>query len=455
MNKQNNQLTLSVIATLIAGIALIYTLIMFPQIIFAVAGISLVFLIAATILTQNIISFITRRERIRNSQIQNCIDDISSQIETMGMTQSRLAKATFLYTRQTSQTLSLLENNYAESQEALYKNLMALSNAQNKSTKLMIKYDQSNTTKVISTLKELRNQLSDTMIQGFDQIQPNNNEVVEVLEDIVVYLKSQSTNIDQSMSSQLNNVARELQNISNSIQQVQVSIPNIAQAATPVMQQPVSVAPVPETPVEDLLNPSVPEVSSTEEIPVENVVEEAIEETPEVTETATENIEETPKITETATEDTNETETIPEDTSKDITKSHAEEPEADMTPAAEEDTPEEEKPFTPTFKVVGKEDPVEDDPNKQLSADEIAALFAAADPAPKKPETAKEEPVMDDPNKQLSPDEIAALFAAAEPSPKKEEAVKAPEPIKVEPISDDPNKQLSPDEIAALFASLG
>ncbi len=447
MNKQNNQLTLSVIATLIAGIALIYTLIMLPHIIFAVAGISLVFLIAATILTQNIISFITRRERVRNSQIQNCIDDISSQIETMGMTQARLAKATFLYTRQTSQTLSLLENNYAESQEALYKNLTALSNAQNKSTKLMIKYDQSNTTKVISTLKELRNQLSDTMIQGFDQIQPNNNEVVEVLEDIVVYLKSQSTNIDQSMSSQLNNVARELQNISNSIQQVQVSIPNIAQAAASVMQQPVSVAPAPETSVEDLLNPSVPEVPSTEEIPVENVLEEAIEETP--------------KITETATEDTNETETIPEDTSKDITKSHVEEPEVDMTPIAEEDTPEEEKPFTPTFKVVGKEDPVEDDPNKQLSPDEIAALFAAADPAPKKPEkaeepeAAKEEPVMDDPNKQLSPDEIAALFAAAEPSPKKEEAVKAPEPVKVEPISDDPNKQLSPDEIAALFASLG
>lgn len=63
------------------------------------------------------------------------------------------------------------------------------------------------------------------------------------------------------------------------------------------------------------------------------------------------------------------------------------------------------------------------DPNKQLSADEIAALFANAEsiaepePAPEpepEPEPAEEKPPMpdlSDPNKTLSPDEIAALFA--------------------------------------------
>ena len=45
MNKQDNRLGLSVVATLVAGIALVYTLIMFPQIIFAVAGISFIFII--------------------------------------------------------------------------------------------------------------------------------------------------------------------------------------------------------------------------------------------------------------------------------------------------------------------------------------------------------------------------------------------------------------------------
>lgn len=71
------------------------------------------------------------------------------------------------------------------------------------------------------------------------------------------------------------------------------------------------------------------------------------------------------------------------------------------------------------------------DPNKQLSPDEIAALFAQATPA-SEPEPAYDEPdislddiindkaeepaptaiVSDDSNKQLSPEEIAALFAS-------------------------------------------
>ncbi len=70
--------------------------------------------------------------------------------------------------------------------------------------------------------------------------------------------------------------------------------------------------------------------------------------------------------------------------------------------------------------------------------------------------------VSGDPNKALSPDEIAALFAQAsapapEPAPEPEPAP-APEP-KADPFAgldlSDPNKALSPDEIAKLFAAAG
>lgn len=73
-------------------------------------------------------------------------------------------------------------------------------------------------------------------------------------------------------------------------------------------------------------------------------------------------------------------------------------------------------------------------------------------------------PVTDDPNKKMSPDDIAALFASAnlelEPEPSATapktaiEALSKPasEPT---PVSDDPNKKMSPDDIAALFASAG
>ena len=154
-------------------------------------------------------------------------------------------------------------------------------------------------------------------------------------------------------------------------------------------------------------------------------------------------------------------------------------------------------------------DTTDSDPNRQLSADEIAALFASANagatepeseptekvitqpvteapqlPAPEpvvEPGPAAEEAVADttnsDPNRQLSADEIAALFASAnagatepESEPAEEvitepvtEAPQAPEP---EPVSEpepakspvvdlnNTNRNLTPDEIAALFSSM-
>ena len=446
MNKQDNRLGLSVVATLVAGIALVYTLIMFPQIIFAVAGISFIFIIAAFILTQNILIYNHQKEKASIQQIRDCIDEVSTQMETMGNSRSQIEKATFLYTKQTAKTLSILENNYTESQEALYKNLTALSSAQNKSTKLMLKYDQSNTTKVISTLKDLRNHLSETMVQGFDQIQPDNTEVVKALEDIVLYLKSQSFGMDQSMSLQLNNVAHELQNISNSIQNVQIPTErtpvNAMQAGDPIS----SAAPINEEALNAVPDATEEEISDTTATEVtedilDTYIAEAIEDAPDT------------EISDTTITD------IPENDYADL--------------EVIEELPEEpeEESFKPTFTVVGKEpepatepepvSTVSEDPNKLLSPDEIAALFAAADPTPKKAEKKEEPepvavtPVSDDPNKQLTPDEIAALFAAADPAPKKAEKKEEPEPVAVTPVSDDPNKQLTPEEIAALFASMG
>ena len=154
-------------------------------------------------------------------------------------------------------------------------------------------------------------------------------------------------------------------------------------------------------------------------------------------------------------------------------------------------------------------DTTNSDPNRQLSADEIAALFASAnasatepelepaekvitEPVTEAPQVPEPEPVVEpspaaeeavadttnsDPNRQLSADEIAALFASANASatepelePAEEvitepvtEAPQAPEP---EPVSEpepakspvvdlnNTNRNLTPDEIAALFSSM-
>ena len=144
-------------------------------------------------------------------------------------------------------------------------------------------------------------------------------------------------------------------------------------------------------------------------------------------------------------------------------------------------------------------DTTNSDPNRQLSADEIAALFASAnegtveaesepaeevitEPVPEvKAEPIAEEAQADsgssDPNRQLSADEIAALFASANggtgeaksepaeetitepvteaPQTPEPEPASEPEPAKP-PVVDlnNTNRNLTPDEIAALFSSM-
>ena len=163
-------------------------------------------------------------------------------------------------------------------------------------------------------------------------------------------------------------------------------------------------------------------------------------------------------------------------------------------------------------------DTTNSDPNRQLSADEIAALFASAnagatepesdpaeevitEPVTEAPHVPEPEPVVEpspaaeavtepspaaeavadttnsDPNRQLSADEIAALFASAnagatepesEPAEKviTEPVTEAPQAPETEPVSEpepakspvvdlnNTNRNLTPDEIAALFSSM-
>ena len=498
-NKPENKLAFSVLATLTTGIALVYTFIMFHRIVFAVVGVGVLFLITAYILTQNIIAYITMRNKSMNVQIKNYIDDISHQIETMNGVQSKLGKATYLYTRQAAEKVTNLENNYTESQAALYKNLSTITNTQNKATKLMIKYDLNNTTKLISTIKDMRNHLSETMVQGFDQIQPNNDDVVAVLNDIVSYLKSQPQQVNQGLSIQLNNVAHELQNISTSIQQVQVpanTVPTQASVNPTNYSAPsyttadvVNTETVPtestfdQEPVPEATNVITEEAVMPETIMTEEAVPTQETASTDITENVTDTIPSVDTIEETITPDISATD-IPatENTSEASANTIPDDTVAEPTEAAVAENPADDIPASDNISgIEGKSS------NDMLSADEIAALFAAADPTPKKEEPVVEsveeeepftptftvvgkstEPVeeteeptkvatigdviaSDDPNRQLSADEIAALFAAADPAPKKEEPVAAEVPAT--PVTDDPNRQLSPDEIAALFAA--
>ena len=87
-------------------------------------------------------------------------------------------------------------------------------------------------------------------------------------------------------------------------------------------------------------------------------------------------------------------------------------------------------------------DTTNSDPHRQLSADEIAALFASANAGATEPESEPAEEVITEP--------VTEAPQAPEPEP-----VSEPEPAK-SPVVDlnNTNRNLTPDEIAALFSSM-
>ena len=87
-------------------------------------------------------------------------------------------------------------------------------------------------------------------------------------------------------------------------------------------------------------------------------------------------------------------------------------------------------------------DTTNSDPNRQLSADEIAALFASANAGATEPESESAEEVITEP--------VTEAPQAPEPEPASD-----PEPAK-SPVVDlnNTNRNLTPDEIAALFSSM-
>ena len=121
------------------------------------------------------------------------------------------------------------------------------------------------------------------------------------------------------------------------------------------------------------------------------------------------------------------------------------------TPHVPEPEPVSETPHIPEPEPVVEPGPAADeavadttnsDPNRQLSADEIAALFASANAGATEPES--------EPAEKVITESVTEAPQAPEPEP-----VSEPEPAK-SPVVDlnNTNRNLTPDEIAALFSSM-
>lgn len=241
-------------------------------------------------------------------------------------------------------------------------------------------------------------------------------ETVAKLQEIILAIKDMELRLNQTIMNSQKVV----------VSQPQVSVP----VAAPVVPQPAPQNHMEETPVEPEISPEP---------------EESMEPEPEIS----------PEL-----EESPEPEILP-----DIPEEENLKPEEDLPVMAADEI----IPPDPEESIEEAEELVEPDPIPE------EAIVDEADDENLPEEELPPMPDLSDPNRSMSPDEIAALFAnmgndnnadkVEEPAEETVEPEDIPEPIeepeavKEAPLQPeepaDPNKALSPDEIAALFASMG
>lgn len=295
-------------------------------------------------------------------------------------------------------------------------------------------------------LSACKDEISSVQKDGKEQEHSQDKEIAAKLQEIIIAMKDMELRLNQTIMNSQKVV----------VSQPQVSVP----VATPVEPQPAPQNHVEEIPAESEISPE-PEESMEPEPEISPDLEESMEPEPEISPEPEESMEPEPEIS-----------PEPEESM---------EPDPEILPdipEGESFEPEEEPP------VMAADEIIPPDPEESI---EEAEELVEPDPIPEDAivEEANDEnlpeeelspmPDLSDPNRAMSPDEIAALFAnmgnddnadkAGEPVEETVEPEDIPEPIeepeavKEAPLQPeepaDPNKALSPDEIAALFASMG
>lgn len=443
-----------IFATLLLALALVaefYTMVNYPTQYLPIALFAVLMLIFLNIAVNSVFTIKIAREKRRDEQYESIL---------------KSEKASYLllkkYFEEIDDKIDILQASAKVPTEEIV-------TTQKGVAKAVISKNRENAEAIIAS----NDQVMDKIAEFEDKLSNNNGELINEQKDISsdavtqLIMKQQELVEDiKDMEIRLNQAIMQTQQIISS-QPVQltadVNVPTqpvtVQMTGMPVMTAP-EPSPSVQTPVQAPVQMESAEVSDDDLI-IDSFAEE------EFMDPIVEKIEELEAIEEPVID--SEPDVVVEEPIVDSEPDVVEEPIVDSEPDVVEEPAVEEVPPMPDLS----------DPNKQLSPDEIAAMFANADsvsvPEPvdepvvdSEPEVVAEPaveevppmPDLSDPNRQLSPDEIAAMFANAD-------SVSAPEPVvdsepeavaepEIPPMPDlsDPNKKLSDDEIAALIANL-
>ena len=299
--------------------------------------------------------------------------------------------------------------------------------------------------------------------ENADAIMNSNEQLMETFEHLENKLKESNDFIIESQKNviydNLKDIMEKQQVLSDSIKDMEIRLSQ-AITANPIqftanveMPKQTTDAPQSAPAMEEIPEPVVEEAAIAEPEPVAVIEPEPVVETPHVPEP--ESVVEPSPVAEEAVADTTNSDPNRQLSADEIAalfasaNAGATEPESD--PAEEVITepvteaphvPEPEPVVEPSPAAEAVADTTNSDPNRQLSADEIAALFASANAGATEPESEPAEEVITEP--------VTEAPQAPEPEP-----VSEPEPAK-SPVVDlnNTNRNLTPDEIAALFSSM-
>lgn len=342
--------------------------------------VSLALVISVYALLLSLMDLHSAKEEDMRKYIDNAVSSLLSKEDDITV---KLSKASFVQVRNISQVITRMEDSNAVSSERLERIIKRTTSSSkqnttqsiNKALKFLLKYNDSNTNKLVDSVNTLTSDL-ETLTSLVDRCSENERaafaEAISALSDDVMQVQNRIA----SMSSKISGLSVD-------------AASDVSKDSLDIFEGNADAEDLPE-------HEDFPEAADESEENLEFATDDEITDADEVS--VEEAIEAAAKA---------DVIPFPSNDEKDMTDAaFAEAP----SPAETNDAPE---------------------PNRQLSPDEIAALFAQAAPA-SEPEPTFDEPdislddiindkteepsptaaVSDDSNKQLSPEEIAALFAS-------------------------------------------
>jgi len=457
-----------------------------------IIGVSIVIAIATYLLLDAI-----RNEKIRyNEKLERYFGERLDGIE-------KVQKALYVQTKKNSESIEEKLDQINQNRKVEAESII---DTQNKAAKIVVKYVREDIKKASAINKAGCEKIAATMHQSADKIIEERNKSNFDSNELIKSIDSNFSNLIDRMENRMRDIEKECIKLEQISDNLRLDVKSLSMNAQPMQDSVSFKTPVQQNQAEEVVihgiesgnedismlgeaekdankkdsksKESKPKVAKsksaksieTEPIETEQIEAEQIEvEQIEVEQIEVEQIEVEPIEAEQNQADTNdELNLLNQDNLIDLGFAKEE-----AAPAREAE------PIIPTIDETQKKEVFES--NKQLSADEISALFAAA---AEETEISNEmEEQIDDivvekkdnnPNRQLSADEIAAMFATLDDSNDNSvDNVIETEKIEDKDLSDsksaeddkkkemptfdmsDPNKQLSAEEIAALFASMG